>query len=50
MEQDYSLIQDRLESRVSFRVVASLNEVNGVPMLTKEDSGSCAPDLNSSLA
>ena len=49
VEHDSSLIQDRLASRKNFRVMASLNEVNGFPKLIEEDSGISAPDLASSL-
>ena len=50
VEQDSSLIQDRLASRKNFLVMASLNEVNGIPKCIEEDPGRNAPAQASSSA
>ena len=50
MEQDSSLIQDRLASRENFRVVASLTYVSVIRKSTEGISERSAPALASSFA
>ena len=43
VEQDSSLMQDRLASLENFRAMSSLNEVSGIPKLIEKDARSSAP-------